>query len=136
MRKSKNEVIIFNDEEITLEVTLNPKSETIWLSQLQMSELFETTSDNIGLHIKNVIDEEELDHISTTEEFSVVRKEGKRNVRRNILHYNLDMIISVGYRVKSKRATKFRKWATNILKDFAVKGYVINQKKIDSGKYL
>lgn len=96
-KESRNEIILFNDENLTLEVKVDPNSETIWLSQTQMASLFETTSDNIGLHIKNIIDENELDTISTTEEFSVVRTEGNRSVKRKIQHYNLDMIISVGY---------------------------------------
>lgn len=132
----ENEVIVFNDEKLVLEVTISGDSNTIWLTQNQMADLFETSSDNIGLHIKNVFIEDELDNDSTTEVFSVVRKEGTRSVKRNIIHYNLDMIISVGYRVKSKRATYFRKWATNILTDYAIKGYVINQRKIEQNKYL
>ena len=81
-KESRNEIILFNDENLTLEVKVDPNSETIWLSQTQMASLFETTSDNIGLHIKNIIDENELDTISTTEEFSVVRTEGNRSVKR------------------------------------------------------
>ena len=92
-----------------------------------MSELFAKDSDTIGLHIKNIYNEGELERIATTEDYSVVQKEGKREVNREIVHYNLDVIISVGYRVNSKRGTQFRQWATQKLKDYLVKGYAINE---------
>lgn len=136
MKRKDTEVIIFNDDDLSLEICIDSSSETIWLSQAEIATLFEATSDNIGLHIKNIIDDGELDGVSTTEDFSVVETEGNRRVKRNILHYNLDMIISVGYRVKSARATRFRKWATAVLKEYAIKGYAINEPKIDHDKYL
>ena len=89
-----------------------------------MSELFECSTDNIGLHLKNIFEEDELDKNLTTEKISVVRKEGNRNVKRELEFYNLDAIIAVGYRVNSKKATKFRIWATKILKDYMIKGFV------------
>ncbi|WGU69307.1 RhuM family protein [Capnocytophaga canimorsus] len=92
--------------------------------------MFDTSTDNIGLHLKNIFLEEELDEFSTTEDFSVVRQEGKRQVKRTLKHYNLDAILSVGYRVSSKRATQFRKWATQTLKQHLVQGYTINEQRL------
>ena len=121
----KNEIIIYTtpDGKETFEVNL--KKETVWLSQKQMAELFEKNTDTIGLHIKNIFSTKELDNKSTTEEYSVVQMEGGREVKRKIKFYNLDLIISVGYRVNSKRGTQFRIWATNILKDHLIKGYTV-----------
>jgi hypothetical protein len=122
-------IIVYNEGE--LEINVSVDKETIWLSQSQMSELFDTSIDNIGLHLKNIYKEKELNEISTTEDYSVVRQEGNRNVKRNIKHYNLDAIISVGYRVSSLKATKFRQWATSILKNYIQNGYAINEHKIN-----
>ena len=116
------------DGKISLRVSLD--NETVWLNQTQMAELFDTSTDNISLHLKNIYTEHELDENSTTEVFSVVRQEGKRQVQRSLKHYNLDAIISVGYRISSKRATQFRQWATQTLKQFLVQGYAINQKRL------
>jgi len=124
-----NNIVVYNDGELELKVSVN--DETIWLNQSQMSELFDTSADNIGLHIKNIYKERELDEASTTENFSVVRQEGNRSVKRLIKHYNLDTIISIGYRVNSKKATKFRQWATSVLKNYIQNGYAINQHKIN-----
>jgi hypothetical protein len=96
----------------------------------QMAALFDTSADNVGLHMKNIYQEGELKEVPTTEDFSVVRQEGKRQVRRSITHYNLDAIISVGYRVSSKRATQFRQWATQVLKEHLVQGYTLNQRRL------
>lgn len=98
-----------------------------------MSELFACSTDNIGLHLKNIYEEVEIDKNLTTEIFSVVRKEGNRNVKRNLEFYNLDAIIAVGYRVNSKKATKFRIWSTNILKDYMIKDFVIDVEKMKNG---
>ena len=98
-----------------------------------MSELFECSTDNVGLHLKNIYNDQELDIDSTTEKFSVVRKEGNRNVKRKLDFYNLDAIIAVGYRVNSKKATKFRIWATKILKEYMIKGFVIDVEKMKNG---
>ena len=116
------------DGKISLQVSLD--NETVWLTQAQMAELFDTSTDNISLHLKNIYAEHELDENATTEVFSVVRQEGKRQVQRSLKHYNLDAIISVGYRISSKRATQFRQWATQTLKQFLVQGYAINQKRL------
>ena len=112
------------------EVQVRFEDDTVWLSQKQMGELFEKDSDTIGLHLKNIYESAELQESSTTEDSSVVQKEGKRMVRRTIKFYNLDAIISVGYRVNSVRGVQFRQWATQRLKDYLVKGYAINEKRL------
>jgi hypothetical protein len=113
---SEQNVVVYNEGELELKVSVD--EDIIWLSQVQMSELFSTSIDNISLHLKNIYKERELDEKSTVEESSVVRKEGNRTVKRKIKHYNLDVIISIGYRVNSKKATKFRQWATTVLKSY------------------
>ena len=126
-----NDIVIFKNGELELEVSVSKDRETVWLSQKQMSQLFKVSTDNVGLHIKNILDEQELDS-STAEESSVVQKEGNRFVKRKIKVYNLDMILAVGYRVKSPNGIVFRKWATSILKDYMLKGYAINQKRLEA----
>ena len=126
-----NDIVILKNGELELEVSVSKDRETVWLSQKQMSQLFKVSTDNVGLHIKNILDEQELDS-STTEESSVVQKEGNRFVKRKIKVYNLDMILAVGYRVKSPNGIVFRKWATSILKDYMLKGYAINQKRLEA----
>jgi hypothetical protein len=106
------------------------EKETIWLSQKQMGQLFGKNTDTIGLHIRNAFSEGELEEEATTEESSVVQQEGNRKVQRKVRFYNLDVIISVGYRVKSKRGTEFRIWATNVLKQHIVQGYTVNEKRL------
>ena len=101
-----------------------------------MAELYNCSPDNIGLHLKNIYNDLELDKNSTTEDFSVVRKEGNREVTRKIKYYNLDAVISVGYRVNSDRAIQFRRWATNILKEFSKKGYIIDKKRMANGAFF
>ena len=125
----KNEIVLFENQGVTLEVNL--KDETVWLTQAQMAKLFNTSRTNIINHIKNVYTDNELEEKSTCQNFRQVRKEGSRMVTRTIPFYNLDVIISVGYRVKSKNGIIFRKWATKILKDYLLKGYSINQKRLD-----
>jgi len=123
-----NKIVVYNNGEIELNVSVN--EDTIWLNQVQISELFGTSSDNISLHLKNIYKEKELDANSTVEDFSVVRKEGNRSVTRKIKHYNLDAIISVGYRISSLKATKFRQWATSVLKNYIQNGYAVNTHRI------
>ena len=125
----KNEIILFENQDVKLEV--NMKDETVWLSQQQMAELFDSSRTNIIEHINNIYSDGELDKISTCQDFRQVRKEGKRDVVRSIPFYNLDMIISVGYRVNSKRGIIFRKWANKVLKDYLLKGYAVNQKRLE-----
>ena len=125
----KNEIILFEEQGIKLEV--NIKDETVWLSQQQMSELFDSSRTNIIEHINNIYTDGELEKISTCQDFRQVRKEGKREVTRTILFYNLDMIISVGYRVNSKQGILFRRWANKVLKDYLIKGYAVNNKRLE-----
>ena len=128
----KGEIIIYTSEDGSVSLDTKLENETIWLTQDMMTKLFETTKQNISLHINNIYKDEELDKTSTVKEFLTIRKEGNRTVSRNIEYYNLDMIIAVGYRVNSKRATQFRKWATNTLKEFITKGYAINEKAFNN----
>ena len=125
----KNEILLFENQDEKLEV--NMKDDSVWLTQGQMAELFNTSRTNIIEHISNIYSDEELDKNSTCQDFRQVRKEGKRTVTRTIPFYNLDMIISVGYRVNSKQGIIFRKWATSILKDYMIKGYAVNQKRLE-----
>jgi hypothetical protein len=125
-----NEIEIYKTLDNSTEIRVQFENESVWLSQKQLAILFGKDTDTIGLHLKNIYSEEELVELSTTELFSVVQIEGKRSVKRNILHYNLDAIISVGYRVNSKQGTQFIQWATQRLKDYLVKGYAINEKRL------
>lgn len=125
-----NQIEIFHSIDNRTEIIVKFDKETVWLSQKQMSELFDKDSDTIGLHLKNIYKESELEEAATTEFFSVVQLEGRREVNRKIKFYNLDAIISVGYRVNSKRGTQFRQWATQRLKDYLVQGYAINEKRL------
>lgn len=131
-KASENIVVKFvnNDGNAELEVNFDPSNETVWLTQSQIAGLFETTTENIIMHLKNLYNENEIEEISTTKDFLVVRNEGIRQVKRRIKHYNLDAILSVGYRVKSKKATEFRKWVNQVLSDYLKKGYVINRNQI------
>ena len=123
------EVAKFVDGNFELDVRADAKHETVWLTQKEMSLLFDVSTDNIGLHIKNIYQEKELD-TSTSEDSSVVQIEGNRKIKRNIKLYNLDMIISVGYRIKSKRGIVFRRWANSVLKEHLIKGYSINERRL------
>lgn len=125
---TKGEIVIYTSADGKISLDTKLENETIWLTQDMMAKLFETTPQNITMHIKNIYDDEELEQNSTCKDFLQVRNEGKRTVSRKLTHYNLDMILSVGYRIKSKTAVQFRKWATNILKEYLIKGYAINQK--------
>ena len=129
MDEKKNEIILFENQGVKLEV--NWKDETVWLTLDQMAELFKRDKSVISRHISNIFKEEELDKNSTVANFATVQNESGRTVTRNIDYYNLDIIISVGYRVKSKEGTKFRQWATKVLKDYMLKGYAINQKRLE-----
>ena len=129
----ESNILLYETDDGKINVDVILKEETIWLTQKGMADLFECSIDNISLHLKNIFQEKELDKSSTVEFFSVVRKEGNRNVTRNLEFYNLDAIIAVGYRVNSKKATKFRIWATKILKDYMNKGFVIDTEKMKNG---
>ena len=121
-----------DSEDIKVKVAI--KDETIWVTQRGMAELFGCTSDNISLHLKNIYADGELSEISTTEDFSVVQSEGSRQVTRSVRFYNLDAVISVGYRVNSHRATQFRIWATSVLKEFIKKGFVLDDERLKQGE--
>jgi hypothetical protein len=124
----KGEIILYQPDEKSTHLKVRIDEETVWLSQGQMVELFNSTKQNISLHINNIFQEGELTTISTVKEYLTVQVEGGRKVQRKITVYNLDVIISVGYRVKSQRGTQFRIWANRVLKDYLLKGYVINQR--------
>lgn len=138
IEKIYGEVVIYTADDGNTKIDVKFIDETVWLSQQQMAELFKTSRTNIVEHIGNIYDEGELDKNSTCRDFRQVRKEGNRNVSRNIPFYNLDMIISLGYRVKSKIATNFRKWATERLKEYIIKGFTMDDerlKKLGGGAY-
>ena len=127
IESSKGEIVMYQpDDTIRLEVRV--ENETVWLTQQQMAVLFNATKQNVSLHISNIYNEGELDEISTVKDSLTVRQEGNRTVRRYVKYYNLDVIISVGYRVKSLRGTRFRQWANRILKDYLLHGYSINRR--------
>ncbi len=124
----KNEIILYSPDELAEHIEVRIDEETVWLSQQQMAALFNQTKQNISLHINNCFKEKELDKEATVKKSLTVQKEGNRNVQRTIEYYNLDVIISVGYRVKSKQGTQFRIWANRILKDYLLKGYALNNR--------
>lgn len=126
----KAELVLYHTNEGDVSVNAIIRDETMWMTQKAMAKLFGCTSDNIGLHLKNVYISGELDENSTTEEFSVVQNEGGRDVKRTQSFYNLDAIIAVGYRVNSKEATKFRIWATSVLKEYIKKGFVLDDERL------
>ncbi|MCQ2339642.1 MAG: virulence RhuM family protein [Paludibacteraceae bacterium] len=136
IRNSAAEFLIFQTHERGGGVQVYYKNETVWLSQRAMATLFDCSTDNIGLHLKNIYETGELLKEATTEIFSAVQKEGGREVKRAIAFYNLDAVISVGYRVNSVRATQFRQWATFILRQFALRGYVVDKKRMENGTFL
>ena len=128
MDEKKNEIILFENQGVKLEVNL--KDETVWLNRQQMATLFNRDVKTIGKHINNAL-AEELADIPTVAKFATVQKEGEREVKREVEYYNLDMILSVGYRVKSDKGILFRKWANNVLKDYMLRGYAVNQKRLE-----
>ncbi len=127
----KTELVIFKAQDGNIKLDVNIDKDTVWLSLEQMSELFERDKSTISRHIKNVFKEGELSENSTVAKFATVQNEGNRNVERMIENYNLDVIISVGYRVKSKRGVEFRKWANSVLKEYILKGYAVNNNRIN-----
>lgn len=128
MNLKKNEIVLFENQGVKLEVNL--KDETVWLNRQQLAILFDRDVKTIGKHINNAL-KEELNDIPTVAKFATVQKEGEREVSRTIEYYNLDMILSIGYRVKSDKGIVFRKWANNILKDYMLKGYAVNQTRLE-----
>ena len=138
MEPEKYEIVKFVDNGFELEVNVSPSEDTVWLTQDQIAELFQKTKSTINEHIKNIYSEEELLESATIRKFRMVRFEGGRKIIRSIPHYNLDLIISVGFRVKSQRGIVFRKWATSVLKQFMLKGYAIDPSRtmITNENYL
>lgn len=136
IRNSTAEFLIFQIDSKDDGIQVVYKDETIWATQKAMAELFGCSTDNIGVHLKNIFQALELSKEATTEKISVVQQEGKRNVEREFLFYNLDAIISVGYRVNSIRATQFRQWCTFVLRQFAIRGYVIDKKRMENGSFI
>lgn len=129
---SKYDLVVFNDDEVSLEVKIDQNNETVWLSQNEMTKLFGVDRSRIVRHISNIYKEQELEKSATCAENAQVQNESNRQIRRRIKYYNLDMIIAVGYRVNSKRGTIFRKWANNILKQYLIQGYTINEKRLNA----
>jgi prophage maintenance system killer protein len=127
--KEKGDILIYDAGSGDAGIEVRLEEETVWLTQVQMQELFQQTRQNIGIHIKNIFNEGELSKEATIKESFIVRKEGKREVERKIEYYSLDVIISVGYRVKSQQGTKFRIWANKVLKDYLTNGYAIDTKR-------
>jgi prophage maintenance system killer protein len=123
-----NKIVIYQSKDGHTQLDVNLEGETVWLNRQQLAELFDRDVKTIGKHINNALKEELNDGIATVAKFATVQKEGSRQVTRNVEYYNLDMIISVGYRVKSKRGVEFRRWANSVLKDYLIKGYAINQR--------
>ena len=121
-----NKIIIYQTEDGQTQIDVRLENETVWLTQTQMAELFQTNRTSIVRHINNIYKVEELDRESTCAKIAQVQIEGNRNVKRNIPYFNLDMIVSVGYRVNSKRGVKFRQWANKVLKQYLIKGYAVN----------
>ncbi|NCA84692.1 MAG: Fic/DOC family protein [Clostridia bacterium] len=126
----ENKVEIYQNADSQTEIKVQFEQDTVWLTQLQMSELFDKDVRTINEHIKNIYKTDELIQEATIRNFRIVQTEGERSVNRSVSHYNLDMIISVGYRINSKRGVKFRQWATALLKDYLVQGYAINEKRL------
>ena len=136
IRNSTAEFLIFQIEGKENGVQVMYQNETIWCTQKAMAQLFDCSTDNVGLHVKNIYESGELVQVVTTEYFSVVQVEGERQVNRKLKFYNLDAIISVGYRVNSTRATQFRQWCTYVLRQFAIRGYVIDKKRMENGSFI
>ena len=136
IRNSTAEFLIFQSQAKEDSIEVKFENDTVWLSQKMIAKLFNVDISTINEHIKNIYKNHELVESSTVGKFPIVQKEGSRSVKRNIEFYNLDIIISVGYRVNSKRATEFRIWATSVLKQFAIKGYVLDKKRLENGSFL
>ena len=136
IRNSTAEFLIFQIEGKEQGIEVYYKDKTVWCTQKAMGVLFDCSADNIGLHLKNIYESEELEEEATAEKISVVRREGNRDVNRTLQFYNLDAVISVGYRVNSIRATQFRQWATSVLREYAIRGYVLDKKRMENGAFL
>ena len=127
-----NEIVIFQEAGKPVEVRLDGNADTVWLTQRQIGELFESTPENVLMHLQNIYQEQELSEVATTKDFLAVRTEGLRQVQRNLKHYDLEAIISVGYRISSARAVRFRQWATRLLREHLTQGYTLNRQRLES----
>ena len=136
IRNSTAEFLTFASQNESNSIEVRFEDETLWLTQQLIAELFQTSIPNISMHIKSIYEEKELEAGATLKNFLTVRQEGNRQVNRNLEYYNLDMIIAVGYRVNSKRATEFRQWSTAVLRNYAIRGYVIDRKRMENGTFL
>lgn len=136
IRNSTAEFLIFEKQAHAESIEVRYEDETLWLTQKMMSSLFDVSVPTVNEHLKNIYNSGELEQKTTIRKFRIVQTEGNRQVNRELDHYNLDAVISVGYRVNSIRATQFRRWATQVLKQFAVKGYVIDRKRMENGAFL
>lgn len=125
-----SDLILYTSEDGQTRLELRVKDRTIWLTQLEIAELFQTTKQNVNLHAQNIFKEGELAPTATVKESLTVQSEGKRNVKRTVSYYNLDLILAIGYRVRSPRGTQFRQWATNHLREFIVKGFVMDDERL------
>lgn len=125
-----NDLILYTTEDGRSQIKLRAKDQTVWLTQREMAQLFDVSTDNVGLHLKNIFEDGELSREATTEESSVVQTEGERDVKRPVTLYNLDAILAVGYRVRSPRGVQFRRWASTILKEYLVKGFVMDEERL------
>ena len=134
----ENKVIIYTTNDGKTKIDVKLEEETLWLTQAQMCELYQTSKSNVSEHIKRIFEEEELTKEATVRKFRIVQMEGSRNVEREVEHYNLDMIIALGYRIRSIIATRFRQWATERLKEYIIKGFTLDDerlKKLGGGSY-
>ena len=134
--ENKGDIIIYQSESGETKIDVRFQDETVWLTQAQMEELFQSSHANVVEHIKNIYSEGELDESSTCRKFRQVRREGNRNVERERLYYNLDMIISLGYRIRSSIATQFRRWATERLKEYMIKGFAMDDERLKNGRFF
>ncbi len=128
IRENKNNIVIYEDKNGNVELRADIEKDTLWTTQKMMATLFDCSPDNVSLHLKNIFNDGELDESSVTEEFSVTASDGKKY---KVIHYNLDAIIAIGYRVNSKKATQFRIWATGVLRKYLTSGYSLNQYKLE-----
>jgi hypothetical protein len=136
LSNAANKFLIYQPEDGKTRISVRLEGETVWLTQASMAELFQTTPQNITLHINNIYDERELDEEATCKDYLQVQLEGDREVKRSRKHYNLDMILAVGYRVRSHRGTQFRRWATERLREYLVKGFVMDDERLKEGRGL
>ena len=131
---NEKDIMFYTDDEGNLQIEVMVEEENVWLTQNSLSKLFDTTRNNITMHIKNIYDDQELEENSTSKESLLVQKEGNRSVKRKVVYYNLDMIISIGFRINSKKAIKFRTWANKIIKEYMIQGFSLNEERFLKGR--